>query len=281
MSGTTGSEPVLIRMVGAVTVMRSSPSPTATVCASTKRAVPVITVAVSLPSRPSKLPARKALVSARTPATELAKNSWASSSSALGAGVVDEHLGRHAADVGAGAAVHVLGLLDEDDALAGVGERVRGGLAALAETDDEHVGGEAGGVVSMPFSLSRLGLRPTRPFVSFFCSKVSHGCCQSRSSASPASTRSLDKRCLLGAGDPHGRRGARRAQAPFHVLLEGTCQLAGRVAPARPRAGGRRDHPQRGAAPDRHVRRSDAPRASPRPAATRSRRRAASVAASR
>nr|WP_232241287.1 hypothetical protein [Kutzneria sp. 744] len=56
--------------------------------------------------------------------------------------VVHQHFRRHTADVGAGAAVHVLGPFDQDHAAAGVGERVGGGLAALAEADDQHVRGE-------------------------------------------------------------------------------------------------------------------------------------------
>jgi len=55
---------------------------------------------------------------------------------------VDEHLRGHAADVRAGAPVHLFRLFHEDDALAGVGQRVCGGLAALAEADDQDIGGQ-------------------------------------------------------------------------------------------------------------------------------------------
>src|SRR5919106_7068421 len=45
--------------------------------------------------------------------------------------ILDAHLGSGRIRRSAGAAVHVLGLFDQDDVLAGIGERVRGGLAAL------------------------------------------------------------------------------------------------------------------------------------------------------
>ena len=118
MSGMIGSEPVLIRMVGAVTVMRSSPSPTATVCASTKRAVPVMTVAVSLPLSAVEVAGPEGAGQRADAGDGVGEELLRVVLEALRVGVVDEHLGRHAADVGAGAAVHVLGLLDEDDALA-------------------------------------------------------------------------------------------------------------------------------------------------------------------
>ena len=50
-----------------------------------------------------------------------------------------ERLGGYATDVDAGAAVHAGGLFDEGNVLAGFGVCTGEGLAALAETDDDHV----------------------------------------------------------------------------------------------------------------------------------------------
>jgi len=53
ISGMIGSDPVLIRMVSAVIVMRSLPVPAATVWEPTNAACPVTTVTVSAPFRAS------------------------------------------------------------------------------------------------------------------------------------------------------------------------------------------------------------------------------------
>jgi hypothetical protein len=52
---------------------------------------------------------------------------------------MDERLRRHAADVGAGAAVHAVRLLDEHDALAETTHLRGHGLTALAEADNENI----------------------------------------------------------------------------------------------------------------------------------------------
>ncbi len=150
---------------------------------------------------------------------------------ALGAGVVDEHLGGHAADVGAGAAVHVLGLLDEDHALAGVGERVSCGLAALAESDDENVGAEVGGCGFHAVESSRAMVEPTRPSESrFSAQRVSHGRRQSRHRSGPRRCRVWTSAACLGAGTRMDVAAHGSLQAPFHVLLEGTLPAPGAVA---------------------------------------------------
>lgn len=53
MSRTIGSDPVLIRIVPAVTVRRPLPESMLTVCGSVNAAVPVITVTVSISFSPS------------------------------------------------------------------------------------------------------------------------------------------------------------------------------------------------------------------------------------
>ena len=53
MPAMTGADPVLIRIVSAVIVIRSAPLPTATVCGSTNVAAPVMRVIVSAPLRAS------------------------------------------------------------------------------------------------------------------------------------------------------------------------------------------------------------------------------------
>ena len=53
--------------------------------------------------------------------------------------VVDERLGGDAADVDAGAAVHLAAPLDHGDPSAGAGERPGEGLASLAPADHHHV----------------------------------------------------------------------------------------------------------------------------------------------
>ena len=52
---------------------------------------------------------------------------------------MNQRLGGHATNVDAGAAVHAGGLLDEGNVLAGLRVCAGEGLAALAETDDDHV----------------------------------------------------------------------------------------------------------------------------------------------
>ncbi len=57
----------------------------------------------------------------------------------LGVGIVDEHLGGNATDIGTRTAVHVLGLFDHDDTLADVGKHMGDGLASLPEPDNYDV----------------------------------------------------------------------------------------------------------------------------------------------
>jgi hypothetical protein len=52
---------------------------------------------------------------------------------------VHQPLARHAADVGASASVHPLGLLDEHNALPKLAQVCGGGLSALAPADDEDI----------------------------------------------------------------------------------------------------------------------------------------------
>ena len=54
-------------------------------------------------------------------------------------GTMNQRLSGHAADIDTGAAVHAGGLFDEGNVLAGLGVGAGEGLAALAETDDDHV----------------------------------------------------------------------------------------------------------------------------------------------
>ena len=53
--------------------------------------------------------------------------------------VCEQRLRRHAADVDAGTAVHVGGLLDQRDSVARLGAPHRDGLSGLAEAEDEYV----------------------------------------------------------------------------------------------------------------------------------------------
>ena len=142
MSGTIGSEPVLIRMVGAVTVIRSSPSPTATVCGVDEARRAGDDRGGVLAVERLEVAGAEGAGQRPHPLDRVGEELLRLVLQAARVGVVHEHLGGHAADVRAGAAVHLFGLLDEDDALAGVGQRVRGGLAAFAESDDEDVGRE-------------------------------------------------------------------------------------------------------------------------------------------
>ena len=52
---------------------------------------------------------------------------------------VHKRLGGHAPDIDAGAAVHVCGLLDQGDVLAGFRVGASKGFAALAEADNDHI----------------------------------------------------------------------------------------------------------------------------------------------
>ncbi|GHH77826.1 hypothetical protein GCM10018793_26850 [Streptomyces sulfonofaciens] len=96
------------------------------------------------------MPARKALVNARTPAMERAKNSCATILKSLCVRIMDEHLGGNAVDVGAGSAIHVLGPLDHDHAPPGIGEHTSSGLATLAKAHDQDVRGELCGDLHAP-----------------------------------------------------------------------------------------------------------------------------------
>ena len=52
---------------------------------------------------------------------------------------VHKRLGGHASNIDAGAAVHVRGLLDQGDVLAGFRVGASKGFAALAEADNDHI----------------------------------------------------------------------------------------------------------------------------------------------
>jgi hypothetical protein len=55
---------------------------------------------------------------------------------------MQEHLGRDATHVGAGASVHVLVAFNQYDPASCISESVRRGLSSLSESDDENISSE-------------------------------------------------------------------------------------------------------------------------------------------